>query len=51
MRALFLLVFVLLLVVAPLYALNALILPQLQSMQQFYAHEDATANNVARLQN
>ena len=33
----------------PLYALNALVMPQLQTMQQTYAHEDAIANNVVRL--
>ena len=49
MRFLFLVVFVVVLVGLPLYALNSLVMPQLQSMQQTYAHEDAVANNVARL--
>jgi hypothetical protein len=49
MRIIFLLAFVLLLIAAPIYALNSLVLPQLQATEQFYAHEDATANNVARL--
>jgi hypothetical protein len=50
MRIIFLLAFVLLLVAAPIYALNSLIMPQLQSAKQFYMQEDAVANNVARLQ-
>lgn len=49
MRFIFLLVFAVMLVAAPLYALNSLIMPQLLSVKQFYAHEDAVANNVAQL--
>lgn len=49
MRFIFLATFVVVLVGLPLYALNALVMPQLQSMQQVYTHDDAIANNVARL--
>lgn len=51
MRIIFLLAFAVLLVAAPLYALDSLIMPQLQSAKQFYAHEDAVANNIAQLHN
>ena len=48
MRFIILVLFAGLLVGMPLYALNSLVLPQLQSMKQVYAHEDAVANNVAQ---
>ncbi|MFI5275417.1 MAG: hypothetical protein ACHQT5_01175 [Candidatus Saccharimonadales bacterium] len=49
MRFLFLVMFVAVLVGLPLYVLNSLVMPQLQSVQQVYAHEDVIANNVAQL--
>lgn len=48
MRIIFIVLFAVTFVGAPLYALNALVMPQLQSLQQVYANEGAVANNIAR---
>jgi hypothetical protein len=49
MRFLLLSFFATVLVGLPVYVLDILVMPQLQTVQQFYAHEDSFANKVAQL--